>query len=87
MPSEKLTKKYRDLQRLSEVGYEVGLAIEPADDLLRHHVLLVGSLHPVSVVLVADVHLSRIHYLNPLHDLIDPLSQFNDRICTVNSVN
>ena len=64
-------QKYKDLQGLREVGYKVGLAIEPADDLLWHHKLLVGSLHPVTVVLVAVVGLSQIHYLNPLHDLND----------------
>ena len=64
-------QKYGDLQGLREVGNEVGLALEPTDDLLGHHELLVGSLHPVSVVLVAGVDLSKIHYLNPLHDLND----------------
>ena len=34
-----------------------------------------------------DDHLSQIHYRNPLHNLNDPLAQFIDRICTVNSVN
>ena len=76
-----------DLQGLREVGNEVSLALEPADDLLGHHELLVGSFHPVSVVLVAGVDLSQIHYLNPLHDLNYLLAQFNDRISTVNSVN
>ena len=87
MPLDQSSKKQRDLQGLSEVGNEVGLAIEPADDLLRQHVLLVGSLHPVCVILVVDDHLSQIHYLNPLQDLNESLAQFIDRICTVNSVN
>ena len=60
-----------DLQGLRKVGNEVGLAVELADDLLGHHELLVGSFHPVTVVLVTDVDLSQIHDLNPLHDLND----------------